>query len=124
LKHLDADNARRVSIADAYDRGLKDTGLTLPARRKGATHVFHQYVVRSPKRDALRAALDKQGVGTGIHYPAPVHLQGAYRGRVALDPAGLGESERASREVLSLPIYPELADESVARVIAAIRQSL
>jgi dTDP-4-amino-4,6-dideoxygalactose transaminase len=124
LKHLDADNARRVSIADAYDRGLKDSGLVLPARRKGATHVFHQYVVRSPKRDALRAALDKQGIGTGIHYPAPVHLQGAYRGRVALDPAGLGESERASREVLSLPIYPELSDESVARVIAAIRQAL
>jgi dTDP-4-amino-4,6-dideoxygalactose transaminase len=124
LKHLDADNARRVSIADAYDRGLKDTGLTLPARRKGATHVFHQYVVRTSKRDALHAALDKQGVGTGIHYPAPVHLQGAYRGRVALDPAGLGESERASREVLSLPIYPELADESVARVIAAVRQAL
>src|SRR5208282_448793 len=124
LKHLDADNARRVSIADAYDRGLKDLGLVLPARRERATHVFHQYVVRTSKRDALHAALDQQGISTGIHYPAPVHLQGAYRGRVALDPAGLSESERASREVLSLPIFPELDDESVARVIAAIRQSL
>ncbi len=124
LKYLDSDNARRASIALAYDRGLKDSGLVLPARRKGATHVFHQYVVRSPKRDALRAALDKQGIGTGIHYPVPVHLQAAYRGRVALDPAGLGASERAAREVLSLPIYPELGEESVARVIAAIRQAL
>ncbi len=124
LRHLDSANARRASIADAYDRGLKDTGLVLPARRKGATHVFHQYVVHSPKRDALHKDLEKQGIGTGIHYPLSVHLQGAYRGRVALDPAGLGQSERASREVLSLPMFPELDDESVARVIAAIRKSL
>ena len=124
LRHLDSANARRAAIADAYDRGLMDTGLILPARRKGATHVFHQYVVRSPKRDALHKDIGKQGIGTGIHYPAPVHLQGAYRGRVALDPAGLSQSERASREVLSLPMFPELDDESVARVIAAIRKSL
>ncbi|HXP13498.1 MAG TPA: DegT/DnrJ/EryC1/StrS family aminotransferase, partial [Stellaceae bacterium] len=124
LKYLDRDNARRVSIADAYDRGLKDSGLVLPARRERATPVFHQYVVRSPKRDALRAALEKQGIGTLIHYPAPVHLQGAYRGRVALDPAGLGESERVAREVLSLPMFPELSEASVARVIAAIGKAL
>jgi len=124
LKHLDSDNARRASIALAYDRGLKDSGLTLPVRRPGATHVFHQYVLRTPKRDALHAALDQQGIGTGIHYPVPVHLQGAYRGRIAVDPAGLSESERAAREVLSLPIFPELNEESIARVIAAVRQAL
>jgi len=124
LADLDSGNARRVAIAERYDRGLKDSGLVLPARRGGATHVFHQYVVRTAKRDALRAALDRQGIGTGIHYPLPVHLQDAYRGRIALDPAGMGESERASREVLSLPMYPELDAESVARVIAAIRKSL
>jgi dTDP-4-amino-4,6-dideoxygalactose transaminase len=124
LKYLDRDNRRRASVALAYDRGLKGTGLVLPARRANATHVFHQYVVRSPKRDALRAALEKQGIATGIHYPVPVHLQAAYRGRIALDPAGLGETERASREVLSLPIFPELGAKSAARVIAAIRRSL
>jgi dTDP-4-amino-4,6-dideoxygalactose transaminase len=124
LKYLNRDNKRRASVALAYDRGLKGTGLVLPARRAGATYVFHQYVVRSPKRDALRAALEKQGIATGIHYPVPVHLQAAYRGRIALDPAGLGETERASREVLSLPIFPELGAKSAARVIAAIRRSL
>jgi dTDP-4-amino-4,6-dideoxygalactose transaminase len=124
LADLDAGNARRAAIADRYDRGLKDSGLLLPARRGGGTHVFHQYVVRTAKRDALRAALDRQGIGTGVHYPLPVHLQDAYRGRIALDPAGLGESENASREVLSLPMYPELGEEAVARVIAAIRKSL
>ncbi|HTC17936.1 MAG TPA: DegT/DnrJ/EryC1/StrS family aminotransferase [Stellaceae bacterium] len=124
LAGLDAGNARRAAIADRYDRGLQDTGLLLPARRGGATHVFHQYVVRTAKRDALRKNLEQQGIGTGIHYPLPVHLQDAYRGRIALDPAGLGESERAAHEVLSLPMFPELDEEAVARVIAAIRKSL
>ena len=121
LPGLDRANARRVAIATRYDRGLAKTDLGLPARRPGATHVFHQYVVRTPRRDELRAALDRASIGTTIHYPVPVHLQPAYRGRVALDPGGLGESERAAREVLSLPMFPELGAADVARVVAAVR---
>lgn len=119
LKQLDRANARRAAIAARYDRGLAKIGLGLPARRAGATHVFHQYVVRVPRRDALRAALDRVGIGSAIHYPVPVHLQPAYRDRVGLDPGGLSESERAAGEVLSLPMFPELAAADVARVIAA-----
>ena len=121
LPGLDRANARRAAIAARYDRGLAKSGLSLPARRPGATHVFHQYVVRTSRRDELRAALGRAGIGTAVHYPVPVHLQPAYRGRVALDPGGLGESERAAREVLSLPMFPELAAVDVARVIATIK---
>jgi len=124
LPGLDEANAHRIALAGLYDRGLKDLGLVLPARQQGGTHVFHQYVVRSKQRDALRKNLDALGVGTNIHYPVPVHLQGAYRGRLALDPAGMANSEAASREVLSLPMFPELPEESVLRVIAAIRKSV
>jgi dTDP-4-amino-4,6-dideoxygalactose transaminase len=121
LAILDRDNARRRAIADRYDAGLADLPLALPARRAEATHVFHQYVVRLAERDALRASLRNAGIGTGIHYPVPVHLQPAYSGRLASGPSGLGLTERAAPQILSLPIYPQLADEAVERVIAAIR---
>ena len=124
LRRLDADNAARESIAALYDAGLAGTGLALPARRVGATHVFHQYVVRHAKRDALRDALRRGGIGTGIHYPVPVHLQPAYAGRITLVPGGLGASERAAAEVLSLPIYPQLAASDAQRVVAALRDAL
>jgi dTDP-4-amino-4,6-dideoxygalactose transaminase len=118
LPALDAENARRAAIAARYDAGLAGKGLVLPARRPGASHVFHQYVVRSPERDALRERLKAAGIGTNVHYPVPVHLQPAYRGRVLIAPGGLPASEAASREVLSLPMYPQLADADVARVVA------
>jgi dTDP-4-amino-4,6-dideoxygalactose transaminase len=124
LPALDAGNARRAALADAYDRGLAGSDLGLPWRRPGASHVFHQYVIRSPARDRLRAALAARGIGTNIHYPVPVHLQPAYRGRIWLDPAGLPESEAAASEVLSLPLYPQLDDAAVARVIAALREAM
>ncbi|HKT16773.1 MAG TPA: DegT/DnrJ/EryC1/StrS family aminotransferase [Stellaceae bacterium] len=122
LRRLDVDNASRQAIAGAYDEGLRGLGLDLPARRAGATHVFHQYVVRTRRRDALQAELKTRGIGTNIHYPQPVHLQPAYRGRVAMGPSGLQESERAAREVLSLPMLPQLREEQVARVIAAMTE--
>ena len=122
LRRLDADNARRQEIAGAYDDGLKGFGYHLPRRRAGATHVFHQYVIRSPRRAELQAALTARGIGTNIHYPVPVHLQPAYRERVALGPSGMKESERAAAEVLSLPMFPQLGAAPVARVIAALRE--
>ena len=86
--------------------------------------MFHQYVVRSAARDALRARLDARGIGTNIHYPVPVHRQPAYAGRLAIAPTGLGESEHAARDVMSLPIYPQLGEVAATRVIAAIRECL
>ena len=123
LRHLAAGNRRRVEIAAAYDRGLAGAGLALPARRAGTTHVFHQYVIRHPDRDGLQSRLRDLGVASNVHYPIPVHLQPAYLGRVSIGPAGLAATEAAAREVLSLPMYPELDDASVAAVIDAVRRS-
>ena len=120
-RSLEADNARRQAIADRYDAGLAGLPLALPARRPQATHVFHQYVIRLAERDALREALQAAGIGTGIHYPVPVHQQPAYSGRLACGPSGLGVTERAAPQILSLPIYPQISDEAVDRVIAEIR---
>jgi dTDP-4-amino-4,6-dideoxygalactose transaminase len=121
LSNLAADNARRRTIAGRYDVGLSGLPLALPVRRPDAVHVFHQYVVRLADRDALRDYLRAQGIGTGIHYPLPVHLQPAYRNRIAAGPSGLGVSERAARQILSLPMYPQLSDEMIDRVVSGIR---
>ncbi|MGE0415196.1 MAG: DegT/DnrJ/EryC1/StrS family aminotransferase [Acetobacteraceae bacterium] len=121
LRHLDRQNMRRQQIAAAYDAALAKAPVTIPVRRDGANHVFHLYVVRSVDRDALQARLRESGVGTGIHYPSPVHLQPAYDGRVATGPSGLRHTEQAAREVLSLPLYPELTDDQVAQVCGVLR---
>ncbi len=121
LAHLDAQNARRQAIAAAYDAALTEAALRPPARRAGATHVFHQYVLRAPDRAATQARLRAAGIGTGIHYPVPVHRQPAYAGRVALGPAGCAATEQASAEVLSLPMYPQLTDAQVEQVCTALR---
>jgi dTDP-4-amino-4,6-dideoxygalactose transaminase len=122
LPHLGEDNARRQAIAARYDDGLAGLPLVLPRRRRECTHVFHQYVVRSRERDRLREHLRAAQIGTGTHYPAPVHLQPAYRGRLGEYPAGLPETTRVAREILSLPIFPQLGGEAAERVIAEIRR--
>ena len=118
---LMAGNARRQAVAERYDAGLAGLPLALPTRRSRATHAFHQYVIRLAERDRLREALRAAGIGSGIHYPVPVHQQPAYKGRLAHGPSGLGVTERAAPQILSLPIYPQLSDEAVDRVIAEIR---
>ena len=110
----------RQAIAAAYDAALRDGEVRPPARRWGAMHVFHQYVIRVPDRAAVRARLRAAGIGTGVHYPMPVHTQPAYRGRVALGPSGCRASEAASATVLSVPMYPELTDAQVEQVCAAL----
>ncbi len=119
LPHLDDDNERRRVIAAQYDALLADSGLTLPQPASIGTHVYHQYVIRANRRDGLRAALKEQGVGTLIHYPVPVHEQPAYAGRLP-DAGPLTHTEQAAREVLSLPMYPQLSDADVRAVAAAL----
>jgi dTDP-4-amino-4,6-dideoxygalactose transaminase len=121
LAALDAENARRQAIADAYDAALAGTGIAPPARRPNATHVFHQYVVRVPDRSAAQARLRAHGIATAVHYPVPVHLQPAYRGRIAMGPARCRETERAAAQVMSLPMFPQLSDAQVGAVCAALR---
>ncbi len=119
LRYLDQENARRRAIAAQYDRLLAGAGLILPQVRRGVQHVYHQYVVRTPQRDALQAFLRERGIGSLVHYPVPVHLQPAYVNR--LPGAGaLPQTETAARMVLSLPIFPEMRDEQVSRVTQEI----
>ena len=122
LNTLPADNARRQAIAVRYDAGLSGLPLALPAHCPETTHVFHQYVLRLDKRDLLRDWLRAAGIGTGIHYPAPVHCQPAYSGRLAAGPLELGVTERAASQILSLPMYPQLTEEAIERVIGEIRR--
>jgi len=122
LPHLAADNARRQTIAAVYDDGLAGLPLALPPRRPGCTHVFHQYVVRAGDRDGLRAHLGAAGIGTGIHYPSPVHAQPAYRGRLTEFPAGLPRTTQMAAQILSLPMYPQLGVAAARRVIEATRR--
>ena len=121
LQHLDAQNARRQAIARLYDEALLGTDVAPPARRNGVGHAFHLYVLRLANRAAFQARMRAAGVGTGIHYPSPVHLQSAYRGRVPLGPSACSETEIAAEQVLSLPMYPELTDGQVDQVCGALR---
>lgn len=111
LRHLDQDNARRVHLAELYDKELAYNGIVLPQKRDHSTHVYHLYVIRSAKRDALLAHLKAEGIGAAIHYPTPIHLQPAY----AKLPGHhlLSITEESCKEILSLPIYPELAESDV-----------
>jgi len=119
LGYLAADNARRVAIAAAYDAALRGTRLVLPRPAEDVQHVYHQYVVRLPDRDSLRDHLRARQIGTAVLYPLPIHLQPAYRGRIAIANE-LHVTEKAARELLCLPIHPWLHDDDVARTCDAI----
>jgi dTDP-3-amino-3,4,6-trideoxy-alpha-D-glucose transaminase len=122
LRHLDAQNAARRTLAGAYAE-LLPPEVIRPCARPGATHVYHLYVVRLPQRDRVRRSLDAAGIGTGIHYPVPVHLQPAY-GPGVVQHGPLPVTEQAAGEILSLPMYPTLTMEQVARVAGALAQAL
>ncbi|MCX7819357.1 MAG: DegT/DnrJ/EryC1/StrS family aminotransferase, partial [Kiritimatiellae bacterium] len=122
LPHLDRWNAARRRIAAHYRDLLAGVGdLRLPVARSEVEHVWHLYVVRTSRRDALLEFLRARGIGALIHYPIPIHLQPAYRGygwRVGQFPI----AEQLAREVLSLPIYPEMTEPQVEAVTAAVRE--
>jgi dTDP-4-amino-4,6-dideoxygalactose transaminase len=129
LARLDADNERRRATAARYTAGLAGFGLGLPTAAGGVEHVFHQYVIRTSARDDLAANLASRSIHTGIHYPVPVHLQPAYRDRGLVfgdlknvERSELKNTEGRCQEILSLPMFPQLADADVDRVIAAITQ--
>lgn len=120
LRHLDTDNRKRQHLSKIYGRELRGSGLVLPIQPASVSHVYHLHVVRHPGRDGLRRFLAERGIGTGIHYPVPVHLQPAYRRRLPVGPGGLPETERACREILSLPMYPQLTNRQVKHVCTSI----
>jgi len=120
LRHLDADNGRRQQLAVHYTKNLTGEPLRLPAVREQAEHVFHLYVVRSSRRRELMDHLKTQGIHAGIHYPTPVHLQPAYKTHARIAGA-MVVTERLSKEVLSLPIYPGLSMEMTDRIITTVK---
>jgi len=127
LPHLDAWSEARRANAERYDQLFEDAGLTeeigLPFVRDRVRHIFNQYVirVRNGRRDALAEHLKQSGVGTDIYYPVPLHLQAcfSYLGHKEGD---FPEAERAARESLALPIYPELTAEQQSYVVEMIRE--
>jgi dTDP-4-amino-4,6-dideoxygalactose transaminase len=116
LPRLDAENAHRARLAESYLTALRGGPVALPVVPPGREPTWHQFVVRTPGRDALRAHLDGLGIHGGVLYPVPVHQQPGYRQAVALP-----ETERACREVLSLPLHGGIAVSDAARVIAAVQ---
>ena len=135
LTRLAARNERRRALAARYGERLAEVGapLRLPVEKPWGTHAYHLYTVRlsagagrpggASLRDRVRAALLEQGIETGVHYPIPLHLQPAYAW-MGLREGAFPEAERAAREVLSLPIHPEMTDDQVDRVCEAVRKSL
>jgi dTDP-4-amino-4,6-dideoxygalactose transaminase len=120
LDVLDEWNARRSRIAARYLEAFADTPLVLPLTGDGCEHTWHLFVVRHKRRSAFRAALEKRGVGTDVHYPTPPHLQRAYAG-LGLGKGSLPVSERLHREVLSLPIGPHMSQAEVEHVVEQVR---
>jgi dTDP-4-amino-4,6-dideoxygalactose transaminase len=122
LPFLDENNQKRIRIAESYNRLRGISSLTVPDPVPGTTHVYHQYVIRCASRtarDALRLALSDGGIQTAIHYPTPVHLQPAYRGRLHLREL-LQITEATCDVILSLPLFPELREDEVDRVVTSV----
>jgi dTDP-4-amino-4,6-dideoxygalactose transaminase len=117
LDQLEMANQKRREVAAFYKEKIHRCAIALPQTGSDVTHVFHQFVIRTSQRDILRTHLSDHGIGTLIHYPAPIHLQPAYLGRVATAPDGLPWTEAAAAEVLSLPMFPELTIEETEAVV-------
>jgi dTDP-4-amino-4,6-dideoxygalactose transaminase len=137
LRYLPLWNQQRRTLAARYDELFREAGLVAssggpsatPSTKDGivlaytdprATHVFHQYVIRAPRRDALREHLAAHRIGSEIYYPVPLHLQPALKD-LGYKPGDFPHAERAATEVLALPIFPELTDDEQRTVVSAIR---
>ncbi len=120
LKYLPEWTEKRRAIAQAYNGLLQNLDIVTPYVDPRCKHVYHLYVVRTKVREQLKEALTKEGISTGIHYPIPLHLQKAYK-YLGYKKGDFPVSEECSREILSLPIFPELTDEEVNRVANIVK---
>ncbi len=121
LKYLDDYNQARRNAAKYYSGQLKDLPLTLPTEAPYAYHVFHQYTLRVPegKRNALKEFLQKQGIPSMIYYPVPLHLQAPYKNEKTSD---MTNTEKAAREVLSLPMHSEFSEDQLEYIVTKIKE--
>jgi dTDP-4-amino-4,6-dideoxygalactose transaminase len=134
LKYIAGWNDARRAVAERYDSLFRDAGLAdagpypgrgvvLPHEFPGSRHVWHQYVIRSARRDELREFLAARKIGSEIYYPVPLHMQEALKS-LGYQQGSFPEAERAAREVLALPIFPELRDDEQRTVVNAIAEFL
>jgi len=123
LRHLDQWNEARKRVASLYGELLAGSGVVLPRTGAGAEHVYHLFVIQVDERPRVQEELAAHGISTGIHYPLPIHLQEAYRA-AGFGPGAFPVTEAAAKRVLSLPMYPELTEDGVRRVAAALSEAV
>jgi dTDP-4-amino-4,6-dideoxygalactose transaminase len=126
LEYLESWSKKRWSIAQRYQSGLKGLGIGLPVEPYHKScgwrgHIYHQFVIRTPQRDQLRAALNEQGIGTEIYYPLPLHEQRCFQ-NLGYRTGDFPVAEQTAKECLALPIFPELTDDEQALVILRIQE--
>jgi dTDP-4-amino-4,6-dideoxygalactose transaminase len=121
LKHLDDWTSARRRHAKGYSEALSDSGVRLLEEPAACKSVYHIFPLFTPQRDELRAHLDANGISSGIHYPIPVHQQRGFS-NLGFNEGDLPQTEGVCREVMSLPMYPELTDETVQRIADSVRQ--
>ena len=123
LRRLDEWNARRQQVAERYNELLAGGDIITPEIPRGGRHVFYCYVIRVPggRRDALRAFLAERGIGTQIHYPVPIHMQEAAQ-FLGYRRGDLPVTEKVAGEVLSLPMFAELTDAQIDRVVTGVKE--
>ncbi|MFW6164171.1 MAG: DegT/DnrJ/EryC1/StrS family aminotransferase [Planctomycetota bacterium] len=121
LPHLDAWSDARAAHAARYDELLADANVVTPVARPHCRHVYNQYTLRAPDRDAVVAGLKERGIGCSIYYPVPLHLQDCFAG-LGYSEGDLPVSEKAAAEVLSIPVYPELTAEMQQYVADTVRE--
>ena len=122
LQRLEAWNDARRRVAALYCARLQGEELVLPAERSGARHVYHLYVVQLPERDEVRRQLDALGIATGLHYPVPLHLQGAYA-ELGHRTGDFPVSEQVAARALSVPMFPHMTDEQVDCVVRSFQSA-
>ncbi len=134
LKYIERWNESRRAVAARYHALFAKTrlaeagpypayGVVLPQETPGSRHVWHQYVIRAPRRDALREFLSSRKIGSEVYYPVPLHMQDALKG-LGYAEGDFPEAERAAREVLALPIFPELREDEQETVVGAVAEFL
>src|SRR5262249_17477322 len=124
LRYLRQWNAQRVEHAKAYAARLRNRGIQVPEIPPRNEHNFHLFVIRAKNRDAVRRELSDRGIETGIHYPLPLHLTPAYQELGYPRRGSLPVSEALAKEILSLPMYPELSDTQREEVSKAVLESV
>lgn len=119
--HLDQWNGKRVENARYYNKNFSDLSMTLPAIEDDNSHIFHLYIMRTKDRDGLMNHLKEKGVGTGIYYPVPLHLQDCFRS-LGYRKGSMPVAEEASRTSLAIPVFPELSRQQKTYIVETVRE--